>query len=113
MTNPLPGPQDKDPIETQEGMESIDAVVELTGPDRARYLLDKLLERARVGGYQPDIWLGTDYVNTIPVEQESAYPGDEEMEDRINDLIRWNAAVMVSRTNRIDSSLGGHIALRL
>ncbi|MGE0193106.1 MAG: pyruvate dehydrogenase (acetyl-transferring), homodimeric type [Planctomycetota bacterium] len=101
---------DNDPVETREWIDSIEAVLASQGPDRARYLLARLLDRARHGGYVPDRLLNTDYVNTIPPELEPPYPGDEAMEERIGDIIRWNAAVMVSRANVNFSGLGGHIS---
>ena len=102
--------QDNDPDETAEWIESLEAVLGVAGPDRARYLLARLLDRARHGGYVPDRLINTDYVNTIHVAQEPPYPGDEAMEERIGDIIRWNAAVMVSRANERFSGLGGHIS---
>ncbi len=101
---------DQDPIETEEWVESLEAVLAVHGPDRARYLLSRLLDRARHGGFVPDHLLNTDYVNTIPPEAEPPYPGDEAMEERIGDIIRWNAAVMVSRANVRFNGLGGHLS---
>ncbi len=101
---------DMDPEETAEWMESLDAVIEHGGTARARYLLSRLLSRARHGGFLPDQLLSTDYVNTIRPHEEPVYPGDEVMEDRISDIIRWNAAVMVSRANTAHPGLGGHIS---
>ncbi len=103
-------PDDADPIETQEWLESLDAVYRIAGPDRARFLLGRLLGEAREHGFVPDRLLSSDHVNTIPVEREPAYPGDEELEERINEIIRWNAAVMVSRANMKFAGLGGHIS---
>ncbi|MDJ0974324.1 MAG: pyruvate dehydrogenase (acetyl-transferring), homodimeric type [Planctomycetota bacterium] len=101
---------DPDPTETSEWLESLEAVVHVTGPERARYLLRRLMNRARRGGYLPDQLLTSDYINTIPPHREPAYPGDEALENRINDIIRWNAAVMVSRANKLFDGLGGHIS---
>ena len=101
---------DMDPEETAEWLESLDAVIEHGGTARARYLLSRLLSRARHGGFLPDQLLSTDYINTIRPHDEPAYPGDEELEDRISDIIRWNAAVMVSRANIAHPGLGGHIS---
>ena len=101
---------DHDPVETTEWIDSLEAVLASQGPDRARYLLARLLDRARHGGYVPDRLLNTNYINTIPPERTPAYPGDEAMEERVGDIIRWNAAVMVSRANVRFSGLGGHIS---
>ena len=101
---------DTDPDETDEWLESLEAVLEAHGPDRARYLLSRLLSRARHGGFVPDRLLSTDYVNTIRRVDEPPFPGDEEMEERISDIVRWNAAVMVTRANRNHAGLGGHIS---
>ncbi|MCA9316872.1 MAG: pyruvate dehydrogenase (acetyl-transferring), homodimeric type, partial [Planctomycetes bacterium] len=83
---------DHDPVETTEWIDSLEAVLASQGPDRARYLLARLLDRARHGGYVPDRLLNTNYINTIPPERTPAYPGDEAMEERVGDIIRWNAA---------------------
>ena len=101
---------DSDPIETAEWIESLDAVLDFQGPNRARFLLARLLARARAGGFVPDQLLSSDYVNTIPRRHEPAFPGDLALEDRINDIVRWNAAVMVTRANLKHDGLGGHIS---
>ena len=101
---------DSDPQETREWIESLEAVHEFTGPNRARFILARLLARARAGGFVPDQLLSSDYVNTIPLRHEPEFPGDEVMEERISDIIRWNAAVMVTRANTNYIGLGGHIS---
>ena len=101
---------DSNPTETAEWLDSLESILRTEGPDRARYVLARLMESAREAGYLPDQILATDYVNTIPVEHEPDYPGDLEMEDRISDIVRWNAAVMVSRANVHHPSLGGHLS---
>jgi pyruvate dehydrogenase E1 component len=101
---------DPDPRETQEWLESLDQVIDEAGPDRARYLLEQLAERAREGGAELPIHLNTPYVNTIRVEDEVPYPGDRAMERRIKSLIRWNAMAMVVRQNKYDPGIGGHIS---
>jgi pyruvate dehydrogenase E1 component len=101
---------DIDPDETQEWLDSFDAMVDDRGRQRARYVMLRLLQRARehqVG--VPDL-RSTDFINTIPPEREPWFPGDEDMERRIRRLIRWNAAVMVSSANRKGLEVGGHIA---
>ncbi len=101
---------DLDPRETAEWMEALDQIVDQAGPDRVTFLLDKLTERARDNGVQIPIRTTTDYINTIPVEQEVPYPGDRSMERQIKNLIRWNAMAMVSHQNKLDDGIGGHIA---
>jgi pyruvate dehydrogenase E1 component len=107
MASQLP---DVDPAETQEWIESLDAVVERHGRPRARFLLLKLLEQARARNVGVPALRSTDYINTIPPEREPWFPGDEHVERRIRAYIRWNAAVMVTRANRPDIGVGGHIA---
>jgi pyruvate dehydrogenase E1 component len=101
---------DSNPTETTEWLDSLESILRTEGPDRARYVLARLMESAREAGYLPDQILATAYVNTIPVEHQPDYPGDLEMEDRISDIVRWNAAVMVSRANVHHPSLGGHLS---
>jgi len=101
---------DIDPEETREWVESMAAVQGVRGPNRSRYLLAMLLDEARRGGFLPDQLLATDYVNTIAVAHEPAYPGDEELEERIDSILRWNAALMVVRANARSHGLGGHLA---
>jgi pyruvate dehydrogenase E1 component len=101
---------DRDPQETREWVESLDAVVDQEGRERARFLLAKVIESGRRRGVEPLLPLNTDYVNTIPVEQEPAFPGDEAMERRIRHILRWNAAVMVHRANHASEGIGGHIS---
>ncbi|MBV9293010.1 MAG: pyruvate dehydrogenase (acetyl-transferring), homodimeric type, partial [Frankiales bacterium] len=100
---------DVDPQETQEWVESLDAVIDSSGPRRARFLMLKLLERAREKQVGVPALRSSDYVNTIPAEAEPWFPGDEFVERRIRAYIRWNAAVMVSRANTL-TNVGGHIA---
>ena len=101
---------DLDPRETAEWMEALDQIVDEAGPDRVNFLLDKLTERARDNGVQVPIRTTTDYINTIPVEQEVPYPGDRALERQIKSLVRWNAMAMVSHQNKLDDGIGGHIA---
>src|ERR687883_646648 len=100
---------DVDPAETQEWLDSLDGVIDAAGPRRARFLMLKLLERARERQVGVPALRSTDYVNTIPPEREPWFPGDEHIERRIRAYIRWNAAVMVSRANKT-VGVGGHIA---
>jgi pyruvate dehydrogenase E1 component len=108
MSNPmLP---DRDPIETREWLEALEAIRHREGPGRVRELLDLLAARGRDPrlGWEPP--RNTAYVNTIPVEAQPAFPGDLALEERLASLMRWNALVMVARANAADGALGGHIA---
>ena len=101
---------DIDPEETREWVESFDTVVRTRGRARARYVMLKLLERAREQQVGVPGLRSTDYINSIPPEREPWFPGDEYIERRIRAYIRWNAAVMVSRANRPELGVGGHMA---
>jgi pyruvate dehydrogenase E1 component len=101
---------DTDPVETTEWIDSFDSVVEASGRNRARFLLMKLLERARSSQVGFPATVSTPYVNTIPADAEPWFPGDEHMERRIRAYIRWNAAVMVTRANSRSDGIGGHLA---
>ena len=110
ITDGLPSQiPDTDPQETAEWLESFDTVLTTAGPRRARFLMLKLLERAREQAVGVPSLTSTDYVNTIPAEAEPWFPGDEFVERRIRAYIRWNAAIMVSRANAL-TNVGGHIA---
>jgi len=100
---------DLDPVETQEWLESLDAVVKKDGNDRAQYLLKKLIGEAYKEGSNQPITRITPYINTIPAELETKSPGDQNIERRIRSLIRWNAAAMVVKANKKNPELGGHI----
>jgi pyruvate dehydrogenase E1 component len=111
ITDGLPSQiPDVDPAETAEWMESFDAVVNAGGPTRARFLMLKLLQRARERAVGVPSLTSTDYVNTIPAADEPWFPGDEHIERRLRAYIRWNAAILVSRANRPGVGVGGHIA---
>ncbi len=101
---------DIDPVETDEWLDSFDAVVDTRGRTRARYLLMKLLERARNLQVDFPATVSTPYVNTIPASDEPWFPGDEDLERRIRAYIRWNAAVMVTRANARTEGIGGHLS---
>ena len=101
---------DTDPGETAEWLDSLDAVVDVQGKTRARYLLSRLLERARESQVSFPATVSTPYVNSIPREQEPWFPGDEHIERRIRAYIRWNAAVMVVRANTNAEGIGGHLS---
>jgi pyruvate dehydrogenase E1 component len=101
---------DIDPEETAEWLESFDDVLERSGQPRARYLMLRMLERARETHVAIPALTSTDYVNTIPTELEPWFPGDEEVERRYRRWIRWNAAIMVHRAQRPGVGVGGHIS---
>ncbi|MFM8564135.1 MAG: pyruvate dehydrogenase (acetyl-transferring), homodimeric type, partial [Acidimicrobiia bacterium] len=101
---------DTDPGETQEWLDSLDAVIDVHGKVRARYLLSRLLERAREAQVSFPATVSTPYVNTIPREHEPWFPGDEHIERRIRAYIRWNAAAMVVRANKHAEGIGGHLS---
>jgi pyruvate dehydrogenase E1 component len=101
---------DVDPEETREWVDSLDSVIDGRGKVRARYLLARLMQRAREQGVGVPSMVGTPYINTIPPEQEPWFPGDEYLERRIRAFIRWNAVVMVARANRRFDGLGGHLS---
>lgn len=105
---------DIDAVETQEWLEALEAVLEKEGPERAHFLLERLIDMARRSGAHIPFSPNTAYVNTIPPGLEPAYPGNVSIEGRIRAFIRWNAMAMVVRANRKtpphDGDLGGHIA---
>ena len=101
---------DHDPVETQEWVDSLRAVLQHAGPDRARHLLTKLREEALLTGTMPPFLATTPYRNTIPPDQEAKFPGNRELEHKIRAAIRWNAVAIILRANKESSELGGHIA---
>ena len=101
---------DIDPDETTDWLDSFNQLVDERGRDRARYVMLRLLEKAREMNVGVPALRSTDYINTIPPEREPWFPGDEDTERRIRAFIRWNAAVMVSDANRPGLEVGGHIA---
>ena len=107
LTNNL---QDADVQETQEWIESFDALIQAQGTARAQYVMRALLQHAGTHSVGVPMVTTSDYVNTIPVDQEPEFPGDEEIERRYRAFLRWNAAVMVHRAQRPEVSVGGHIS---
>src|SRR5215467_14223554 len=103
-------PDDLNPQETAEWVEALDEMVDQAGPDRASYLLDRLMERAANVGVRVPLKWNTAYINTIPPEEQVAYPGDRAIEWRIKCINRWNAVAMVVRANKNDANIGGHLA---
>jgi len=101
---------DMDEVETREWLDSLEAVIEREGPERAQFLLEKLIDKTRrTGGFIP-FSANTAYVNTIPASLEEHCPGNLEYEERLRSCMRWNAMAMVVRTNRGEGDLGGHIS---
>ena len=103
-------PGDQDPAETREWLESIDSVLREEGPERAHFLIDRMVEHARRSGAYLPYSANTAYVNTIAVGKQPQYPGNRELERRIEAWIRWNAMAMVVAANRKSTEYGGHIA---
>jgi pyruvate dehydrogenase E1 component len=102
--------EDIDPTETQEWLESIDSVMRAQGPQRAHFLLEKLVDFTRRSGAYLPFKPNTAYLNTISKAQEPEYPGDRSLERRNEAYMRWNALAMVVQANRTNSEYGGHIA---
>ncbi|BAS17667.1 pyruvate dehydrogenase E1 component [Arthrobacter sp. Hiyo8] len=107
LTSQLP---DRDPEETAEWVESLDALIREQGTERAQFIMRSLLQRAGSQSVGVPMVTTTDYVNTIPADQEAEFPGNEEFERRYRAYMRWNAAVMVHRAQRADIGVGGHIS---
>ena len=101
---------DVDPDETREWIESLDNVVDNAGNYRARYLMLSMLRHAAERNVGVPSLRSTDYINTIPPEHEPPFPGNEALEKRIRQIVRWNAAIMVHRAQRPGISVGGHIS---
>ncbi|MBT3042331.1 MAG: pyruvate dehydrogenase (acetyl-transferring), homodimeric type [Candidatus Thiodiazotropha sp. (ex Codakia orbicularis)] len=106
----MPTRPDTDPQETQEWLDALEAVLENEGVDRAHFLIERLVDKARRSGAYLPFSANTAYVNTIPVTKQQRFPGDRAMERRIRSFIRWNAMAMVVQANRISTELGGHIS---
>src|SRR5262245_60150863 len=103
-------PNDPDPAETAEWLESLDYVLESKGPERVQQLLTGLDEAAYRHGVELPFTATTPYLNTISRDKQPRYPGNRELERRIKSIIRWNAMAMVTRANRDPASPGGHIS---
>ncbi|MFQ5658901.1 MAG: pyruvate dehydrogenase (acetyl-transferring), homodimeric type [Gammaproteobacteria bacterium] len=102
--------KDIDPQETREWLEALDSVLAQEGIERAHFLLEQLIAKARRSGAYLPYSANTAYLNTIPPSKEARSPGDHDLEWRIRSLVRWNALAMVVKANRFNSELGGHIA---
>ncbi|MES2150658.1 MAG: pyruvate dehydrogenase (acetyl-transferring), homodimeric type [Pseudomonadota bacterium] len=101
---------DPDSLETKEWLEALEAVIENEGPDRAHYLMERMVDLARRRGAHIPFSSNTAYVNTIPAHLEQHCPGNLEFEERLRSWMRWNAMAMVVKANRVDGDLGGHIS---
>jgi len=100
---------DHDPQETQEWLAALEGVLAVEGPDRAHFLIEALIDKARRSGAYLPFSANTAYINTIPVEKQVRLPGDFNIEQKIRHFVRWNAMAMVLRANK-DTNVGGHIA---
>src|SRR5262245_26558466 len=101
---------DLESIETREWLDSLDYVLQTSGPVRAGQLLQQLSEQARRRGVRLPFTANTPYINTLTPDQEVPFPGSQEIERRIKSLVRWNAIVMVLRANKNEPGIGGHIS---
>ncbi len=106
----FPAASDPDALETREWLDALEAVLEREGPERAHFLLEKLIEMARRSGAYLPYKAQTAYINTIPPHMEERTPGDPVLEERNRSIMRWNAMAMVAKANKGDGDLGGHIA---
>jgi pyruvate dehydrogenase E1 component len=107
---PAPERPDIDPDETAEWLDALEAVLQREGPERARFLLTQLKDKAVREGVVIPFSANTPYINTIPPSRQQPFPGSREIERRIKNLVRWNAMAMVVRANRKDHGIGGHIS---
>ena len=98
---------DTDAQETREWLDALQAVIGTEGPDRAHYLLERLIDEARQAGIDHPFSANTAYVNTIPADQEERSPGNIEIEERLRTYMRWNAMAMVVKANRLHPADGG------
>ncbi len=100
---------DPDPVATQEWQDSIRAVEQQLGSEEAKRLLHATLEAAKQAGVDIDV-VNTPYLNSIHPDDQGAYPGDLDLEERLHGVIRWNAMMMVTRANKYFDGIGGHIS---
>jgi pyruvate dehydrogenase E1 component len=104
------GNGDADAAETQDWLDSLTAVLQTEGPDRARFLLGQLEDKAAQNGVELPFTANTPYINTIPPDRQPPFPGSREIERRIKSIVRWNAMAMVVRANKHSPGIGGHIS---
>jgi pyruvate dehydrogenase E1 component len=109
-TPPLQSLQNLEDVEIQEWLESLDSVLQSSGPDVALEILERLRAHAKVVGLELPFTANTPYANTIPLRLQPLYPGDQKIERKIKSIVRWNALAMVVRANRIEHNIGGHIS---
>ena len=102
--------QDIDPLETQEWLEAFKSVAKVEGDDRAKFLLNQLMDMAHHEGMDLPTGVNTSYLNSIALDKEIETPINAEIEEKISAIIRWNAMVMVVKANQLPYELGGHIA---
>ncbi len=102
--------RDPDPQETREWLDAMRGVLAVEGHERARQLIERLVDEAQAAGAHVSLGFTTPYVNTIPVDRQPPMPGDRELEARLRHYVRWNALAMVVRANKVSSELGGHVA---
>lgn len=101
---------DVDPIETNDWLQAVNSLVRAEGAERAQFIIEQVIQQARENGVAVSSGCHTDYVNTIDVNNQPAYPGNIEIEERISSAIRWNAIMMVLKAGKKDLELGGHIS---
>jgi pyruvate dehydrogenase E1 component len=102
--------EDADPTETAEWLNALEAVIEREGGERAHYLIERLVDKARRSGINLPYTANTAYINTIPPDKQAPHPGDPEVERRLRCYMRWNAMAMVVRANRVSTEYGGHLS---
>ena len=107
VTGAVPG---VDPAELEEWFESLDDLIIRYGKERVKHVLAVLQERAYRQGVTMPFTANTPYINTIPLEEQTPFPGNREIERRIKSIIRWNAMAMVVRANKDHDGIGGHIS---
>ncbi|MDY2797355.1 pyruvate dehydrogenase (acetyl-transferring), homodimeric type [[Pasteurella] aerogenes] len=101
---------DVDPVETNDWLLAIDSLIREEGVERAQFIIEQLMQRARANSVSLPTGVTTDYINTISVDEEPNYPGNLDLERRIRSAIRWNANMMVLRASNKHLELGGHMA---
>ncbi len=101
---------DPDVMETQEWLDALESVIENEGPERAHYLMERMVDLARRRGAHIPFSSNTAYVNTIPADMGAHCPGNLEIEEKLRSMMRWNAMAMVVKANRVDGDLGGHLS---
>jgi len=101
---------DPDVMETNEWLDALESVIENEGPERAHYLMERMVDLARRRGAHIPFSSNTAYVNTIPSDQGEHCPGNLEIEEKLRSMMRWNAMAMVVKANRLDGDLGGHLS---